>query len=188
MKKTERIKQAIILHSKDTFTIKEIHAKIKQYGVSEHHLATFVSKAVKKGNYHKVTTTGRGWGRAVTYSRVPVDKTKQLKQTKLQLKEPEVIPDNLPLEVIGEAILSSFKLLKSQLFKAQERIEKLTQECTRLRKDTVDLKKSLELKQKELDTVGDALRKRTGKTFPMSEVAKVIRNGCLVVGESPGQS
>lgn len=179
MTKVERMKQAIILNSTDEFTVKGIHAKLEKYGVSKHHLATFISKQVKAGNFRRVRVEGAGINRQVTYSRKPADKTKQLKQEKLPL-DPPAIPDNLPLTVVGEAIYATFKLLKFQVFKAEEQIEKLGAECNRLRKECRDMRKNVEAKNQELETIREALKTKTGKTFPMSEVARVIRNGRLI--------
>lgn len=175
MTKKERIRQAITLHNSNEFTVKEIHAKVAQFGVSQHHLATFISKQVAAGNYRKLRHVRSGKQHHAIYTKAKIDKSKQLKQ------QPLPIPDNLPLDVIGEAIFATFKLLKNQVFQAEAQIEKLRVECTFLRKEARDLQKRMKDREEELISIREALRAQTGKTFPMSEVARIIRNGRIVV-------
>lgn len=168
--KNERVRQAIRDLKDPHFTVNDIHNAVNQYGISIKNVQQALFYATKHGLIRRIQRTGGG--RPATY-------TRELIQTPPPKQIP--LPENLPLETVGEAILATFKLLKTQVFKAEEQIEKLGTECNRLRKECRDLQKTIKAKDEELKTIGEALRTQTGKTFPMAEIARVIRNGRLVV-------
>lgn len=180
MNKAERIKQAIATFPHDQFRADDIHNSIKMYGVTGHYLRSMLSKLAIKGEIRRVEKIGHRAGSYIVYSKKPLDKSKAHTQ--------EELPLELPMEKVGEAILAAFQILKRQVNELEQKVESTRNDANNWRKQCRELQKTIDHKNKELETVTEALRNKTGKTFSMSEVARVIRNGRLITPEAPGAS
>lgn len=96
-----------------------------------------------------------------------------------KLIEPSKPFQSIPLEKAGEAILAYTQLLKRQIYDQEERIAKLRFQVRSYQNDRRDFEKALKEQDEQIKTLGEKIREASGKTFPMNEVARVIRSGKL---------
>lgn len=172
MNKIDYIRKAIADHPTDKFKVDNIHAAVQQYGVSIHYLRSQIIKLVRKGEIRKVERIGTGAGTYAVYSRKPVVKDKVAVQQELPLE--------LPLEKVGEIIFTSWELLKKQVRETEAKLESTRSDLNLSRKTNRELLDKLREKDEDIRRLGNVIREKSGRTFKMSEVAQVIKNGKLI--------
>lgn len=172
MNKTERIKKAIKDLTTDEFSAEVIYQQVKDYACGRQYVRSIIHRLCQKGMVRRLHKVGSFEGSYTLYTKKPLVKTVQAKQQELPL--------NLPMDKLGEVIYAYVELLKKQVRSLGLKLEESRKDANTWRQNCRNLQKTIDKKEDEIKTLRESVRNNSGKTFSMSEVAKVMRNGKLV--------
>ena len=116
--------------------------------------------------------------------KVPKEKPSQSATGYVPQSQSQAMPLGLPLDKVGEAILAYTQLLKRQIYDQEERIQKLRTRLNEYVAEKKNFRKLLDEQDEQIKVLADKVRSISGKTFPMNEVARVLRQGKLESNES----
>lgn len=165
MNKTERIRKVIADFPLNEFSVGNIYKDVKDYDCSLNYVRSIITRLVNREEIYRIKRIGKA-SRAITlYSK--------------KRPQPFELPSEFSLEKAGEMIFAYTQLLKQQIYTLEEKLERTHEETNYWRKRCQAFQKALNSKTKELKETKEAFRNKVSKTFPIHEVAQVIRNGKL---------